>query len=265
MKLFAFSKGDFLLGACYFVCGVYGACSADNCYRAMFPSTDLARLASAQSFCQSYTQAVMTATTGFSPLSTSACGSAPSAYSSACLCGLKATAMTTTTLSKPTLAAALSCAPTPYKTWQNGGFECGIYPWRALVTHGAKYAVTSPGKSGSFAFEVDWNGHSDGVRLGQGRLSQFIDLTTGTHYVLTFDTHFNNGLGGFITVYINGQNIATVDGRAGSGPGSWISRYMTFQAQTTTIPSEYLIEFEFAFVLANSVAKIDNIRLTPGT
>lgn len=131
------------------------------------------------------------------------------------------------------------------------------------MTHGATYAITSPGKSGSFAFEVDWKGHFDGVILGQGRLSQLIDLTAGTQYVLTFDTHFDNRLGGFIIVYINGQGTYTVDARAGSGPGSWIPHNIAFQATTT--PSEYLIEFAFAFGSANAVAKIDNIFLTPGT
>ncbi len=219
-----------------------------SCYRAMFPSADPTRQASAQSFCQTYTQAVVTATTGFNPRFTSACGSDPSKYSLACSCG-------------PTPTSAAPCAPTPSQTFQNGGFECGISPWRALVAHGTTYALTSPGKSGSFAFEVDQTGPIDGVGLGQATLSQLIYITQGTQYVLTFDTFFNSGNAGFIGVKFNGQPQSTVDARDHLGPGVWNSNTITFTATT----GQYILEFEFLFGSSNVVAKIDNVNLTPGT
>ncbi|KAK4981015.1 hypothetical protein LTR28_009276, partial [Elasticomyces elasticus] len=169
--------------------------------------------------------------------------------------------MITTPLSKLTLTAASACAPKPYKTFQNGGFECGMFPWRARVTHGTTYAVTSPGKSGLFAFEVDRKAPFDGVGLAQATLSQLVDLTTGTDYVLTFDTNFSNRLGGFIIVLFNGEGQYTVDARAGSGPGVWRNSNIAFTA--TRLPSQYLIEFAFVFGSTSAVAKVDNVTLTP--
>ncbi|KAK5011808.1 hypothetical protein LTR28_000009, partial [Elasticomyces elasticus] len=169
--------------------------------------------------------------------------------------------MITITPSKVTLTAASSCVPTPYETFQNGGFECGIYPWRARVTHGTTYAVTSPGKSGLFAFEVDREAPFDGVRLAQATLSQLFNLTTGTQYVLTFDTNFSNRFGGYFLVPFNGQALYTVDARAGSGPGVWRTSNIAFTA--TRVPSQYLIEFEFVFGSTSAVAKVDNVILTP--
>src|ERR1700722_1772646 len=122
-----------------------------SCFRAMFPTTDPTRLASAQSFCQTYTQGESTATTGFIPRFTAACGSDPSKYSSACSCAPTApvTTITTTlssttttlitststvststsTTSTSTTSTAPTCASTPYEKFQNGDFECGsLYP-----------------------------------------------------------------------------------------------------------------------------------------
>ncbi|KFA60717.1 hypothetical protein S40285_10788 [Stachybotrys chlorohalonatus IBT 40285] len=61
-------------------------CNADNCLRALRNPT---RTAAATSFCQSYTQANVTATTSLPPQFATACGSGPtqsSRLSSACSC-----------------------------------------------------------------------------------------------------------------------------------------------------------------------------------
>ncbi|KAK1951957.1 hypothetical protein LY78DRAFT_488188 [Colletotrichum sublineola] len=61
-------------------------CNADNCLRALRNPT---RTAAATSFCHSYTQASVTATTSLPPQFATACGSGPtqsSRLSSACSC-----------------------------------------------------------------------------------------------------------------------------------------------------------------------------------
>jgi len=231
-----------------------------SCFRAVFPSNDAPRLDSAQSFCATYTQGVATATTGFPARFTSACGSSPSKFSSACSCGPTATATSTTTTSSTTTIAASTCAPTPYGVFQNGGFECGISPWRALVTHGTTYAVTSPGKTGGFAFEVVQNAALDGVGLGQATLQQLFYITPGTQYTLTLDSFFDVGNGGFIGVNLNGQPQYTVDASDNLGPRVWNSNTIVFTART----GQYLLEFEFMFGTSDVVAKLHNINLSPG-
>jgi hypothetical protein len=221
-----------------------------SCFRAMFPTADPTRLASAQSFCKTYTQGVSTATTGFIPRFTAGCDSAPSRYSSACSCAPTATVTTTT---------PPACAPTPYEVFQNGDFECGIYPWRALVTEGTTYAIASPGFTGSLAFEVHQNGPLDAVGLGQGNIQQLIYITPGTQYTLNFNTFWSGG--GFIGVKFNGQPKYTVDAADKNGPGVWNSNSISFTATT----GQYLLEFEFLFGGSGAFAKIDNVVLTPGT
>jgi hypothetical protein len=235
----------------------------------MFPNADPMRLASAQSFCQTYTLGVPTATTGFIPRFTAACGSDPSRYSSACSCA-PTTTVTTTTTTPPaittsttsTTPTAPTCAPTPYEQFQNGDFECGsLYPWRALVTEGTTYALTSPGSTGSFAFEVDQNSPLDGVGIGEASLQQLFYITPGTQYKLTFDTFWSDGNGGFVGVKLNGQAQYTVDASDKLGPGVWNSNAITFTATT----GQYLLEFEFLFGSIGVFAKIDNVVLTPPT
>ncbi|MCJ1250048.1 hypothetical protein MMC30_007274 [Trapelia coarctata] len=266
MKLSTSRTVELLLGVSYLASGAHSAvtkCSVDNCFRALFPTNDPTRLASAQSFCATYTQSVATATTGFPARFTTACGSSPSKFSSACSCGPTATASstsTTTTTITTTTTTASTCAPTPYEVFQNGGFECGIYPWRALVTHGTTYTLTSPGNTGNFAFEVDQNAALDGVGLGEANLQQLIYITPGTQYTLSFDSFFDVGNGGFIGVKFNGQPQYTVDASDKLGPGVWNSNTIVFTATT----GQYLIEFEFLFGTSNVVAKLDNINLTPG-
>jgi hypothetical protein len=223
----------------------------------MFPSTDPTRYASATSFCQTYTQGVSTATTGFIPRFTSGCGSEPSKYSSACSCIPTYTTLATTTT---TTTTPPTCAPTPYEVFQNGDFECGYYPWRALVTEGTTYALTSPGYTGNFAFQVNQNIGIDNVGLGQATLSQLTNITPGTQYTLSFDT-FWSSLGGFIGVKFNGQPIYTVDAGDKGGPGVWNLNVITFTATT----DQYLFEFEFLFGTSGVYAEIDDIVLSPGT
>jgi hypothetical protein len=247
-----------------------------SCFRTLFPTTDLARLASAQSFCQTYTQGVSTATTGFPTRFTAGCGSSPSRYSSVCSCAPTATTtlVTTTSTTSTTSTSSTSstsaasttstapiCAPTPYETFQNGDFECGLYPWRALVTEGTTYALTSPGYTGSFAFEVDQNAPLDGVGIGEASLQQLFYITPETTYLLTFDTFFNVGNGGFIGVKFNGVPQYTVDASDKLGPGVWNSNSISF----TATAGQYLLEFEFVFGTSSVVTKIDNVVLTPGT
>lgn len=263
-----------------------------SCFRAMFPTADSTHLASAQSFCQIYMQGVSTATTGFIPLFTAACGSNPLKYSSACSCAPTATVISTTTTTPPTTilssmtttfttttstastststsiisttttSTAPTCTPTPYEQFQNGDFECGsLYPWRALVTEGTTYALTSPGSTGPFAFEVDQNAPLDSVGIGEAILAQLFYITPGTQYVLTFDTFFNVGNGGFIGVKFNGAPQYTVDASDNLGPGVWNSNTISFTAMT----GQYLLEFEFIFGTSSVVAKIDNVILSPPT
>jgi len=215
----------------------------------MFPSADPSRLASAQSFCQTYTQGVSTATTGFIPRFTTACGSDPARYSSACSC-----APTPTTTTAP---PAPTCTSAPYDLFQNGGFECGLYPWRALVTQGTTYTLTSPGYAGSFAFQVNQNGPLDSIGLGQASLQQFFYITQGTKYTLSFNTFWSAGNGGFIGVKFNGEPKYTVDAGDKGGPGVWNLNTIDFTATT----GQYLFEFEFLFGSSGVFAKIDNVIL----
>jgi hypothetical protein len=293
MKLSTSLAIELLVGAYYLVGRAQGACNKDkwvisipsnffkllilrilmklSCLRALFPTANPTLLASAQSFCQIYTQGVSTAMTGFIPQVTAACGSSPSRYSSACSCGSAATVTTTSTTtlitttsttSTTTTSTAPTCAPTPYEQFQNGDFECGsLYPWRALVTEGTTYALTSPGFTGSFAFEVDQNAPLDGVGIGEAILAQLFYITPGTQYVLTFDTFFNVGNGGFIGVKFNGAPQYTVDASDKLGPGVWNSNTISFTATT----GQYLLEFEFLFGTSSVVAKIDNVVLSPPT
>lgn len=129
------------------------------------------------------------------------------------------------------------------------------------MTQGTTYALTSPGNTGNFAFEVDQNAALDGVGLGQATLLQLIYITPGTHYTLTFDSYFDVANGGFIGVKFNGQPQYTVDASDKLGPGVWNSNVITFVAAT----GQYLLEFEFLFGASKVVAKLDNINLTPST
>jgi hypothetical protein len=160
------------------------------------------------------------------------------------------------------LNAAPTCTPTPYEQFQNGDFECGsLYPWRALVTEGTTYALTSPGSTGAFAFEVDQNAPLDSVGIGEAILAQLFYITPGTQYVLTFDTFFNVGNGGFIGVKFNGAPKYTVDASDNLRPGVWNSNTISFTATT----GQYFLEFEFMFGTSSVVAKIDNVILSPPT
>jgi len=129
------------------------------------------------------------------------------------------------------------------------------------VTEGTTYALTSPGYTGSFAFEVDQNAPLDGVGIGEASLQQLFYITPETRYLLTFDTFFNDGNGGFIGVKFNGVPQYTVDASDKLGPGVWNSNSISFTATT----GQYLLEFEFVFGTSSVVAKIDNVVLTPGT
>jgi len=139
-------------------------------------------------------------------------------------------------------------------------FRVWNFPWRALVTHGTTYAVTSPGKTGGFAFEVVQNAALDGVGLGQATLQQLFYITPGTQYTLTLDSFFDVGNGGFIGVNLNGQPQYTVDASDNLGPRVWNSNTIVFTART----GQYLLEFEFMFGTSDVVAKLHNINLSPG-
>jgi hypothetical protein len=134
--------------------------------------------------------------------------------------------------------------PNPLWTVPNGDFEYGsLYPWHALVTEGTTYALTPPGSTRPFAFEVDQNAPLDSVGIGEVIHAQIFYITPGTQYVLTFDTFFNVGNGGFIGVKFNGAPQYTVDASDNLGPGVWNSNTISFTATT----GQYLLEFEFMF------------------
>src|SRR5204863_6551246 len=178
------------------------------------------------------------------PRFTTACGSDPAKYSSACSCA-------------PTAAPPATCTSPPYDIFQNGGFECGLYPWRALTTQGTTYALTSPGYVGSFAFQVNQNGPLDTVGLGQASLQQLFYLTTGTQYTLNFHTFWSASGGGFIGVKFNDVPKYTVNAGDHGGPGVWNLNTIPFTATT----GQHLFEFEFLFGSTGVFAKIDNVIL----
>jgi hypothetical protein len=172
------------------------------------------------------------------------------------------TSTSTTSTTSTTTSTAPTCATTPNEVLQNGGFECGIYPWRALVAHGTTYTLTSPGSSSSsFAFEVDQNDPLDSIGLGETIIQQLFYVTPRTQYTLAFNPWWNAGNGGFIGVKFNEQPQYTVDASDKAGPGVWDSNSISSTATT----AQYLLEFEFLFGTNIAAAKIDNVVLSPGT
>ena len=263
-------------------CSTYSICQpADptSCYRALFPSSDPARVASASSFCQTYTKTVATATTGFPTRYTSACGASPSKYSSACSCAPTTTVTpppSSTLVPSKTSTASTStrtygpCESNPSKVIQNGDFECGEYPWRAYVTHNTTYSITDVGaESGTHAFRVEQHGPVDQLyAFPQARLWQDGGGSKGG--TLSFYT-WQSYEAGFIGVMIfagDGSRAAIYDTDARQdGGGVWIANSFDF----STVPEWYQVVFEFftdgytpeAPTGDGTVQMLDNITFVP--
>jgi len=232
-------------------------CSADNCYRALFPCPSPSAVSTASAFCATITANGVTAT-NYPTRATAACGNTPARYISACKCG-----PTCSTPSPTTTACATP--PTPTVGLLYGDFECGLGSWTVQKPDSAATAgVTTNGpNTGQKSFEVDFHAPAVSPELGvSARItSQLVPVTPGVTYTLEFYTFFDNMDAGFIGVMFNGNPVKTVDARD-NGWGAWyVNRVNWTPAAGVTTAA---IRFEFLFVsTVSSVDKIDSIKFQP--
>lgn len=130
----------------------------------------------------------------------------------------------------------------------NGDFECGLPPWTVQVPDtSATYSITSPGNTGSNAFEVDLIAPPATPQLGVNAriISPALAVIPNTKYRLTFWANFNDLQCGFIGVQINDQPIFTVDAtdHGAASIGTWTVNSVDFTSATAavTIKLEYLL------------------------
>ncbi|KAK3685306.1 hypothetical protein B0T22DRAFT_517330 [Podospora appendiculata] len=237
-------KQGLLVAAGLLTIGTSATCHADNCYRALFPCSSAAALATATAYCATVTAGGTTAT-NYPTRATAACGTAPARYISACACG---PTCTTTTPACPTATPPV-----------NGDFECGgLAPWTLQVPDpSASGAVTSPGNTGAFAFEVDLHAAPATTELGVSAriISAPFAVVPGAAYTLTFWTFFDQVDNGFIGVMVNGQPIWTVDaGDLGFGA------FHKSTVPVTPTTASVTLTFEFLFgAVSQAVDRIDSI------
>ncbi|KAK3328108.1 hypothetical protein B0T19DRAFT_183022 [Cercophora scortea] len=245
MRFSQFKQG-LLVAAGLLTAGTSATCHADNCYRALFPCSSAAALATATAYCATVTAGGTTAT-NYPTRATAACGTAPARYISACACGQTCTTTST--------APACPTATPPV----NGDFECGgLAPWTLQVPDpSASGAVTQPGNTGSFAFEVDLHAAPANTELGVSAriISAPFAVVPNAAYTLTFWTFFDKIDNGFIGVMVNGQPIWTVD--AGDlGFGAFHKSTVPVTPTTSTVT----LTFEFLFgSVSQAVDRIDSI------
>ncbi|OIW32617.1 hypothetical protein CONLIGDRAFT_699440 [Coniochaeta ligniaria NRRL 30616] len=246
-----------LASASLFSAVAQATCHADNCYRALFPCASPAAVSSAVDFCLTLT-AVKASTTTTPTRAVSACGTDPARYSSACACGptCPTTIATSTSTSCPSPTPAGNVVP-------NGDFECGIAPWTPEVPDSAAtWTLSSPGATGSFAFEADLLGVPVSPELGVSVrvTSAAFAVTPGVVYTLTFNSWFDDLLSGFIGVMVNGSPIYTVDA-TDKGAGAW---HLNTVSYTPTAASVNL-RFEFLFGTQHEpgVQRVDTVFFSP--
>ncbi|KAL9611910.1 MAG: hypothetical protein Q9167_003463 [Letrouitia subvulpina] len=260
-----------------------------SCLRALFPSASPSALSIASAFCATYTTKINTATTGFPTRATSACGSNPSSYSSACSCKptyTSATTLSTTTSSRTTSSTTSStstkktststtststtsttpsCTPSPANNLiKNGGFECGLAPWVGADVVNTKHYVRGPGDASPNAYEFNQVGPvDDDSNMHPASVNQDITVIPGVEYVLHFRTYFDKCTGGegFVGVMLNHEPEYTVDAcdRYPSNVGAFGDNAITFTPDTSTEN----IRFEFLTGEPDAVIKIDNVVVLP--
>ncbi|KAH8912959.1 hypothetical protein BR93DRAFT_984455 [Coniochaeta sp. PMI_546] len=235
---------------------VQATCHADNCYRALFPCASPAAVSTAVDFCLTLT-AVKALTTTTPIRATSACGTDPARYSSACSCGPTCPTTVATSTTTP------SCPTPTVGVVPNGDFECGITSWTPDVPDlAATWKLSSPGATGNFAFEADLLQAPANPEAGVSVrvTSATFTVTPGVPYTLTFNSWFDNLLSGFIGVVVNGSPIYTVDA-TDKGAGAWHLNTVSYTPTTSTVT----IRFEFLFGTQHepSVQKVDTVVFTP--
>ncbi|EPE32834.1 hypothetical protein GLAREA_05846 [Glarea lozoyensis ATCC 20868] len=219
-------------------------CSADNCYRALFPCPTPTAVSQAAAFCATITSGGVTAT-NFPARATAACGTSAARYISACKCG-------------PTCTTTAACS-TPTAGLIYGDFECGIPPWTTQIPDAAaSVKVSSPGFTNQKAFEVDFTPPSVVTEFGVSAriIGPAAPVSPGKTYKLTFATWFEFGSSGFTGVMINDIPYRTIDPND-YGMGHWHFNQLAWTAnatETTATP-----KFEFLFSPSQSVAKVDDV------
>lgn len=137
---------------------------------------------------------------------------------------------------------------------QNGGFECGIAYWQTFATTGNTFQISSPGHTGSSAFEDRQNSLPADSGQAQAHILQVVTVVPEQSYTLRFWTFFNpSDNNGFIGVMLNGNPVATVDPFDAPGVGVWKDRNITFTAASASL------EVKFEFLYGGSVVQVDRI------
>lgn len=227
-----------------------------SCYRALFPCASPAAVSSALDFCHTLTAGTALTTT-IPTRATSACGTDPAHYSSACSCGPSCPTSIITSTTNP-------ACPTPtIGVVPNGDFECGITSWTPQVPDSAAtWKISSPGATGTNAFEADLLSAPATPELGVSVrvTSAAVAVTPGVPYVLAFNSWFDDLLSGFIGVMVNDSPIYTVDA-TDKGAGSWQLNEVPYTPTTSTVT----LRFEFLFGTQHEprVQKIDTVVLRP--
>jgi hypothetical protein len=146
----------------------------------------------------------------------------------------------------------------------NGDFECGLAAWTTHVPDtAASVAVTSPGNTGSKAFQVTFQAPavSPDHGLNARVISAAIRVTPGTTYLLSYATWFDNINAGLVGPWINDKTYRTVDS-TDYGAGVW---HVNQQAWTPDADvTSAVLKFDFVFGgNVNSIAKIDSVAFVP--
>ncbi len=200
----------------------------------------------------------MTAT-NYPSRATSACGTVPDKYISACKCG--PTCAPATTLATSTTAS--SCTPTP----SNGGriygdFECGgLGPWAtSTVDSGFAISVKAPGLTGKNSIQGEYVGYSVcRDQCSSGRiLYPVFAVTPGVAYKITYGTWMDSTTSGFIGLMINGNGLRTTD--VGDYPQSqWNFIQHPWTAPAGTTSANFVLEWY------GPQGRLDTISLAPVT
>jgi hypothetical protein len=220
----------------------------------MFPCQSPAAWSTASAFCATVTAGGSTAT-NYPTRATAACGPTPDRYLSVCGCGPTCTPTPT----GPTTTPSASCTPPPtVGLLPNGDFECALEPWTVQVPDlAAKTSITSPGNTGSKAFQVRLFSSPSTPQMGVSAriISPRIAVAANVPCKLKFSAFFDNLEAGMIGVLINGAPVWTIDAKD-KGANKWVPVAVDYTPQTDYVT----ITFEFLFGLYPSIDKIDSVE-----
>jgi hypothetical protein len=124
----------------------------------------------------------------------------------------------------------------------------------------ASYAITSPGNTGSNAFEVDLNTSPRTPEFGVNAriFSPALPVEPNVTYELTFWANFNNLQCGFIGVMVNDQAIWTVDAtdHGAASIGTWTYNTVNYTPTTdvATVKLEYILGPAFCHVKTDTIS-----------